>query len=145
MKSKGNDMGRFSVELEITNNSDLVLAEHGHLDPTKIRRTVIAGVVDPGATKLVLPEALVKEMGFPLWNAKIKVQYADGRRSLRQEVGGVYVRLQGRDGIFTAIAEPRRTTALIGAILLEELDFLVDCKKMRLVPRDPHYKLSEME
>ena len=58
MKSKGNGMGRFSVDLEITNNSDLVLAAHGHLDPSRIRRTVIAGVVDPGATKLVLPEAL---------------------------------------------------------------------------------------
>jgi predicted aspartyl protease len=145
MKSKENVMGRFSVALEVTNNSDLVLAENGHLSPAKIRRTIIQGVVDPGATKLVLPEALVKELGLQLWKSKIKVQYADGRRGLRKEVGGVYVRLQGREGIFTAIVEPKRTTALIGAIVLEDLDFLVDCKKTRLVPRDPDYILSEME
>ena len=145
MKKKENEVGRFSVDLEITNSSDLVLAEHGHLDPTRIRRRIIQGVVDPGATKIVLPEALVKELGLPLWKSKIKVQYADGRHALRNEVGSVFVKLQGRVGIFTAICEPKRTTALIGAIVLEDLDFLVDCKKMCLVPRDPHYKLSEME
>jgi predicted aspartyl protease len=145
MKKRGTEMGRFSVALEITNNSDIVLAQYGHLDPAKIRRRVIQGVVDPGATKLVLPEAFVKELGLPPWKSKIKVKYADGRGGFRKEVGGVYARLQGRDGIFTAIVEPKRTTALIGAIVLEELDFLVDCKNQCLVPRDPDYKLSEIE
>lgn len=145
MKNKGDAMGRFSVDLEVTNNSDLVLAENGHLDPAKIRRSMIRGVVDPGATKLVLPEAFVKELGLPLFRSRIKVTYADGRSVVRKEIGGVYARLQGRDGIFTAVAEPKRTTALIGALVLEELDFLVDCKNQCLVPRDPRYKLSEME
>jgi hypothetical protein len=57
----------------------------------------------------------------------------------------VYVKLQGRDGVFTAIVEPKRRTALIGAIILEDLDFLVDCTKRRLVPRDPRYVVSEIE
>ncbi len=34
---------------------------------------------------------------------------------------------------------------LIGAIVLEDLDFLVDCTKLCLVPRDPDYKVSEIE
>jgi len=145
MKSKGDSMGRFSVDIEVANILDLAKAEEGMLDPAKIRRRIIQGVVDPGATKLVLPEATVKELGLALWNSKIKVKYADGRSATRKEVGGVYVKLLGREGIFTAIAEPKRTTALIGAIVLEDLDFLVDCKKTCLVPRDPDYILSEME
>ena len=35
--------------------------------------------------------------------------------------------------------------ALIGAIVLEALDLLVDCRKQRLYPRDPDYVVSEIE
>jgi hypothetical protein len=53
--------------------------------------------------------------------------------------------LQGREGVFTAVVEPRRRTALIGAIVLEDLDFLVNCTGQRLVPRHPRYVVSEIE
>jgi hypothetical protein len=38
-----------------------------------------------------------------------------------------------------------RKTALIGAIVLEQLDLLVDCTHQRLVPRDPRYQIVEIE
>ena len=63
----------------------------------------------------------------------------------RRLVKGVFAQLLGRDGIFTAVVEPKRDTALIGAIVLEDLDFLVDCKNSRLVPRDPSGPLTEIE
>ena len=71
---------------------------------------------DPGrgrfrATKLVLPEAVVKRLGLPLGDP-IKVRYADGRRATRRGIKGVFVQLLGRDGTFTAIGEPKRETAL---------------------------------
>ena len=50
-----------------------------------------------------------------------------------------------RDGIFSAIVEPKRDTALIGAIVLEELDLLVDCKRSAPGTRDPKYVISEIE
>lgn len=39
-------------------------------------------------------------------------------------------------GTFTAIVEPKRTTALIGAIVFGDLDLRVDCGQQRVVPRD---------
>jgi hypothetical protein len=94
---------------------------------------------------MVLPASVVKELGLPVRKTKTKVKYADGRRGLRREVEAARLALQGRDGVFTAIVEPKRDTALIGAIVLEDLDFLVDCKKLCLVPRDPDYVVSEIE
>lgn len=76
-------MGRFTVEVEITNNRDLANAESGYLDPAKVRRKTIRGVVDSGATRLVLPGALAKELGLPIKKKKVKVRYADGRRAMR--------------------------------------------------------------
>jgi predicted aspartyl protease len=114
------------------------------LPPEKIRRETILGVVDSGATKLVLSEAVVKRLGLPL-GGKVKVRYADGRRVQRREAKGVYLQLLGRDGTFTAISEPKRETALIGAIVLEDLDLLVDCSAQRVVPRDPRGAIYEIE
>ena len=145
MKRKGDDMGRFSVDVEISNYRDVIKAEDGDLDVAKVRRKVIRGVVDSGAVKMVLPLALVKELGLPIRKKKIKVRYADGRGGVRSEVGAVQVSILGRDDVFSAIVEPKWETALIGAIVLEDLDFLVDCKKLCQVPRDPDSVVSEIE
>ncbi|HWY88612.1 MAG TPA: hypothetical protein VNX28_18005, partial [Gemmataceae bacterium] len=93
---------------------------------------------------LVLPQALVKQLGLPLGD-KIKVRYADGRRSHRREAKQVYVELMGRNGTFSAIVGPNRETPLIGAIVLEDFDFLVDCQHQRLIPRNPEGPLFEIE
>jgi predicted aspartyl protease len=145
MRQKGEGMGRFFVELEIANNEDLVEAKRGHLDPAKVRRTKIKGLVDSGAAYLVLPKAVVEEIGLPLRTKKLKVKYADGRHAVRAQADQISVTLLGRDGLFRAIVEPKRDTALIGAIVLEDLDLVVDCKNQRLAPRDPHGMLAEIE
>ena len=108
------------------------------------RRARIAGVVDTAATRLVLPGHVVKKLGLEP-KGKVKVRYADGRIGKRDTVEGVFVEIQGRHGVFTAAVEPRRRDALIGAIILEDLDFLVDCTRQRLVPRDPKFIVSELE
>ena len=145
MKNNGtNTMGRITIEVEIANNEDLIRARNGDLDPSKVRRLKIQGLVDSGATRMVLPLAAVKELGLPLKKKKVKVRYADGRGGLRAEAEQVSVFLLGRDGVFSAIVEPKRETALIGAIVLEDLDLLVDCAKLQLVRRDPDYVLSEI-
>jgi predicted aspartyl protease len=138
-------MGRFYVDVELINHDDFRDAQRGLLDPSKVRRKVISGLVDPGATRLVLPQAVAEELGLPIKASKVRVRYADRRSSLRAEVDSVRLILQGRDGLFTAMVEPKRDTALIGAIVLEDLDFLVDCAHQRLVPRDPDYIISEAE
>ena len=145
MRARGdNDVGRFSVDIEVANYGDLEMARRGLLPPDQVRRETIPGVVDSGAVRLVLPEAVVKRLGLPLGDP-IPVKYADGRRGRRKQAKGVFAQLLGRDGTFTAIVEPKRDTALIGAIVLEDLDLLVDCTNQRLVPRDPSGPLSEIE
>jgi predicted aspartyl protease len=137
-------MARFSVEFEVANNSDLILAQGGHRKKDDVRRMTIRGLVDPGATRLVLPLSVVKSLGVPKVE-KTKTKYADGRVAQRDVVDEVRVNLLGRSGVFRAIVEPKRDSALIGAIVLEDLDFLVDCKLEKLVPRDPKQIVSEIE
>jgi predicted aspartyl protease len=145
MRTKGaNGVGRFSVEFEVANNDDLALVRRGLMSAGQVRRQTVTGVVDPGAAMLVLPQGVVKQLGLPL-REKIKVRYADGRRAQRQEVIGAAVKLLGREDTFSAVVEPKRDTAVIGAIVLEALDLLVDCKDQRLIPRDPSGPIYEIE
>jgi predicted aspartyl protease len=138
-----NRVGRFSVEFNVANFADIANAREGVLQPDKVRRQTISGVVDCGATQLVLPLAVVKRLGLKS-SGKVKVRYADERTTLRDMVEGVYIEILGRHSVFSAIVEPKRRSALIGAIVLEALDLLVDCTNQRLVPRDPKYVISEI-
>jgi predicted aspartyl protease len=145
MTTRGaNAVGRFAVEFEVANYGDITLAQRGMLRADQVRRQTIRGVVDCGASKLVLPQAVVKQLGLPPAD-KILVRYADGRTARRRGAEGAFVELLGRHGTFTAIIEPKRETALIGAIVLEDLDLLVDCQRQRLVPRHPHGAVYEIE
>ena len=145
MRSKGaNGVGRFSVDIDVANNDDLALMHRGLLPPDQVRRETIPAVVDSSAAMVVLPQAVVKRLGLRL-GGTVKVRYADGRRTQRRKAEGAYVQLLGRHDTFTAVVEPKRTDALVGAIVLEALDLLVDCQRQRLIPRDPSGPLYEIE
>jgi predicted aspartyl protease len=137
-------MGRFSVDLLLSNNRDVIKAEEGSLPPEKVRKMACKGVVDPGATRLVLPETVVKQLGLPTVG-EVQDRYAVQRSVKRPRVEDVRLQLQGREGTFNASVEPDRTDALVGAIVLEDLDFLVDCTTQTLRPRDPNWIISVAE
>jgi clan AA aspartic protease len=137
-------MGRFSVDLKLTNSEDILLAKNGLLRSDEIRQSTVRGVVDTGATQLVIPAAVAERLGLPE-TGEMRVRYADRRRETRKVVENIRVELLGRGFNFHAIVEPNRNTALIGAVVLEVLDFVVDCVAQRLYPRDPNRIIAEIE
>ena len=104
----------------------------------------VPGVVDSGASDLVLPQAVVRQLGLRSTD-QVEVRYADGRTATRDLVDGVDVLILGRHALFSAVVEPKRRTALVGAIVLEALDLLVDCRTQTLQPRDPTGIVAEIE
>jgi predicted aspartyl protease len=139
-----NYVGRFSVDFEVTNHEDAVKAKAGILPLDEVRRSRISGIVDTGAARLVLPASVVSALGFPD-AGHLTVRLADGRRETKSIVSDVQLEILGRSSVFTAIVEPGRTDALIGAIVLEELDFIPDCTRQVLLPRDPHGLIAEID
>ncbi len=138
------DAGRFSVEFEVANHEDVVKATGGFLPPEQVRRSRISGIVDTRASRLVLPASVVAALGFPE-AGQVTVRLADGRREPKTVVGDVQLEIQGRSSVFTAVVGPGRCDALIGAIVLEELDFVPDCTRQALLPRDPHGLFAEID
>ncbi len=138
------DVGRITVEFTVANYRDVQKAEEGSLRPDEVRQVRLNGIVNTGATRLVLPESVANALGLPLAGT-FNVRYADQRTAKRARVRDAYVTLNGRQADFTAIVEPNRVNALIGAIVMEELDFLVDCTTQTLLPRDPNQFIAEVE
>lgn len=138
------EMGRVSQVIELVNHQDSVAVQIGALSADKVRRLQIEGIVDTGASHLVIPKKVAGALGVPVIG-ETGVRYADQRRAARTIVDDVEVRLLARSGTFKAIVEPDRETALIGAIVLEDMDFIVDCREQKLVPRDPDRILTEIE
>jgi len=137
-------MGRFSVQFVVANNRDVMQAAPGVPIPEGVKHLVLSGVVDSGAARLVLPQRAVDELRLQ-GHGETTVRYADGRRETRSVVSNVWLQLLGRDGVFSAVVEPDRSDALIGAIVLEELDLVVDCTTQTLRPREPGSILTEIE
>ncbi len=142
--SRRPQVGRFSVELEVTNNEDAIRAKAGDILPGAVRRVRLSGVVDTGASRLVLPGAVVAQLGLSD-TGQVGVRFADGRRDTKRIVSQALVEILGRASVFTAVVEPGRTDALIGAIVLEELDLIPDPGRQALVPRDPKGIFAEIE
>ena len=137
-------MGRISVDLKLTNSADVILAKEGLLSPEKIRRTTVPGVVNTRVLRLAIPSTAAEQLGLPEAE-DVEVHYPDGRRAARKIVGDISLELLGREAKFRAIAEPDRNTAVIGRLVLDMLDFVVDCVAQRLYPRDPNRIIAEIE
>ena len=137
-------VGRFSVEVELANDGDLLRAgdrfDRSQPSPScqNTRRRGYRRNA-PGHSQFHCAAARPEDLG------QHQVRYADGRVENRAIATHIHLTYGGRDSVFNAIVEPDRESALIGAIVLEDLDFVVDCANQRLMPRDPNQIISEAE
>ena len=100
-------------------------------DPS--RSAEVDAVIDTGATMLVLPADLVERLGLRKIR-DVRVRYANGGSEPKGVYGVVTLELKGRTGNFDVLAETESTQPLVGQIVLEELDLVVDPRSRSLTP-----------
>lgn len=127
-------MGAVIVPVRLENTLDRHLLRRGQLLAGDVHATTIPILVDTGASSLVLPEDIVTALGIDLLDITT-VEHADGRTEERPVAGPVSVEVQGRIRNFDCVVGNAGTEALLGQVVLEMLDLLVDCKNQVLVPR----------
>jgi predicted aspartyl protease len=137
-------MGRFSVEFAVANFRDVATLAPGVPVLENVKHVVLSGVVDSGSAYVVLPKQVADQLQF-MPNGETTVRYADHRTEKRPRVIGVWLELNGRNGVFSAVVGPNRSDAVIGFIVLNELDLLVDRTTQTLYPRDPDMIVTEIE
>ena len=114
-------VGKVTELIRVTN----LLAEDKSLE--------VAAVVDTGATMLVLPQNLVDQLGLKRIR-EVKVKYANNHVESKSIYSAVTIEIKGRTGTFDALAEAEGSQPLIGQVVLEILDLVVDSRTRTLTP-----------
>lgn len=127
-------MGEVKVELELENAVDREMARLGHISEEEVRTAKIQALVDSGAVMMVLPQDLVEALGLREVG-KVIVTYADERKEERPLAGIVTVRVGNRVTSLNCVVGPPNSEPLLGQVVLETMDLLVDCVEQKLVPR----------
>jgi clan AA aspartic protease len=127
-------MGEVVEKIELENYVDRYLADEGKIKIEDVRRVTINALVDTGATMLILPQEVVERLGLRI-TRQVIVTYADGRRDERDVAGGLTIRIGERETNLECIIGEPNSEALIGQVVLEVLDLLVDPRKQKLAPR----------
>jgi len=127
-------MGEVSVEMQVENATDRERAAIGEIATNEVRSATVRALCDTGAVMLVLPQDLVGVLGLREVGRAI-VAYADERREERRIAGIVNVRVGDRVTSVNCLVGPPNSEPLMGQVVLETMDLLVDCTQQKLVPR----------
>ena len=112
-------------------------------DSTKTKE--VEAVIDTGATMLVLPRDVIEELGLRKIGER-RVRYANNQIQIKSVYRGVILELKGRDGIFDVLGEVEGSEPLVGQIVLEALDLIVDPITKTVIPnpRSPDMPMTEI-
>ncbi|MBF2028238.1 MAG: retroviral-like aspartic protease family protein [Oscillatoriales cyanobacterium C42_A2020_001] len=135
LNSPDKSMGAVHVRVKLTNAIDEGLVRRGLLNPNRLRTYETVALVDTGAVRTVLPEAIAQALNLSL-RGQQTARYADGREELVGVTEPVVIEIDGRQTVESALVTG--DTVLIGQTVLETLDLLVDCKNQRLIPNPDH-------
>jgi len=129
-------MGRTEVKLKVVNSHDRNQAAHGAIPPSAVRQIEVEAIVDTGATYVCLPRADIQKLGLAfLRTVPIRTANGPARRRLYE---GARAELNGRD-FATDIMENRAgTPPLVGVLLLEALDLVIDPKSQKVIGNPAH-------
>lgn len=119
---------KHTTRIEITNRTDLILAEAEVITPETIRRVTIEdALVDTGATRLSLPKPLVTRLGLtPVGTARAMTTNGIVDRVIYSEVR---FKILERQGTMEVTDLPANAPVLVGHMILELLDLCLDIRK----------------
>ena len=140
-------MGEIRVSIELENFGDRYMYLKKKIKrEDEVRKYTLDALVDTGAVMLALPQDIVETLGLEILRTVV-VTYAGERRDERPVAGTVTVKIGKRFMNTDCIVGTPASEALIGQIILEELDLIPDCQRQTLTPRpeSPIYPSLKMK
>ena len=126
-------MGKVVIKAWLRNNQDVTRLADGRIAVEQVRQQEQELIVDTGARAVGLPLSIIEQLGLPA-TRKVTVTLSDGSRQERQLYGELRIQVGDRDDVFSCVAKPEGAPLLLGQIVLEALDLVVDYGQQRLIP-----------
>ncbi|MDI6736372.1 MAG: clan AA aspartic protease [bacterium] len=139
-------MGEVNVKIFLENIIDRLNFQSGLIKEDEIRNLKTEGLVDIGAVMLMLPEDMVETLGLDIFG-KVIVTYANESKEECPVAGPVSVKIGQREMRTDCVVGKPRSETLIGQIVLEELDLIVDCNAhaVKPNPESPYLPMLKMK
>jgi clan AA aspartic protease len=118
-------MGMVYTELTLKNVDDGAIARTGLIKQEDIRTATVTAVVDTGSMNLVISDELRQKLGLGIREEKT-VHIANGQRVNSKVTDAVEVHWKDRFFILPALVIPGAEKVLMGAIVLESMDLMVN-------------------
>lgn len=136
-----NNMGAVKSQVKLTNAIDEALVSRGLLAPRLLRECETEALVDTGSVHLVISAETLQQLGLRIIGQQL-VKYADGRQETVGVTEAILIEIEGRRTTEDALVTGDEV--LIGQVVLEKLDLLVDCRNQRLIvnPTNPDGAVS---
>ena len=127
-------MGEVRANVLLRNYISVGSAKRGYISEKDIETAELEMTVDTGAVMILLPQDEVEKLGLEPAK-KVVVTYADERKEERWVAKGVEVTIGNRSMVTDCIIGPPLCEPLLGQLVLEELDLIVDAQRKILGPR----------
>lgn len=134
-------MGAVYTKIKLNNAIDEALISRGLLAPSLLRTCEVDALVDTGSTYLVISPEILLKLGLRIIGQQA-AKYADGREDTIGVTEALLIELLGAEQPLYALVTG--DMVLVGQVVLEKLDLLVDCKNQRLIPNpaNPNYPVT---
>jgi predicted aspartyl protease len=129
-------MGKTTEKVKIQNYGDILKSQERTIPKSRIRTIEVEAIVDTGATYVCISKEEIKKLGLP-FHMTVKITTANGMAK-RRVYKGAEIELKGRTFVTEIMENKKGTPALIGYLLLEALDFVVDPKARKVIPNPAH-------
>jgi predicted aspartyl protease len=135
------DMGRVITRIKVQNWGDMELLALGQRSE-KPRGVETEALVDTGAVKLYLQSSVIRSLGLrPI--GEVRSRTMSDRAETRKVFSPVDLEIQGLRGRFDVVEVPDTRPNIIGQIPLEDLDWVMDPRRQKLIP-NPEHKHGEL-
>jgi predicted aspartyl protease len=134
-------MGQVNTRIRVTNWLDLEKVALGERSEPP-RTSEVDALVDTGAVRFYLRASIVKHLGLRPIRSITSRTMADINVE-RTVFSPVDLEIQGRAGTFEVVEVPDSLPNVVGQIPLEQLDWIVDPGRRRLIA-NPEHKHGEL-
>lgn len=137
-------MGAVYTKIKLTNAIDEALISRGLLVPNLLRTCEVDALVDTGSTYLVISPEILQKLGLRIIGQQT-AKYADGREDTILITEALLIELLGAGQRLYALVTG--DMVLVGQVVLEKLDLLVNYKNQRLIlnPANPNYPVTYIQ
>ena len=136
-------MGQIYAEITLINTCDLALVKRKLIPESDVKQMTVNALVDTGVFILTISATIKRQLDLEVMELR-EIKLVDGSRIECEIAGPIEVCFKTRRITCSAVVLPGVTEVVLGALLLEWMDVIIDLENQELTlpPDRPRIKIK---